>query len=90
MIEKIFPALLKQSKWMHDGRNVQVGDIVLRKEETAASQTYKHARVIKAHVGTDGRVRTAEIKYRLPGETVYRTTTRPVHKLVMVIQWKSK
>ncbi len=69
-IEEIFPALLKQTKWMQDRRNVQVGDIVLRKDKTEAGQTYKHARVIKVHVGSDGRVRSADIEYRLPGETV--------------------
>jgi hypothetical protein len=66
-------------------RNVRVGDIVFRKDETAAGQTYKHARVVKVHVGIDGRVRSADIEYRLPGEKVYRTTTRPIHKLVMII-----
>jgi hypothetical protein len=58
---------------------------MLRKDETAAGQTYKHARVVKVHVGIDGRVRSADIEYRLPGETRYRTTTRPMHKLVMII-----
>jgi hypothetical protein len=84
-IEEIFPELLRQTKWTRDMRNVRVGDLVLRKDETAAGQTYKHPRVVKVHVGTDGRVRSADIEYRLPGETVYRTTTRPIHKLVMVI-----
>jgi hypothetical protein len=83
--EEIFPELLKQSKWTPYRRNVRVGDIVLRKDETAAGQTCKHARVVKVHVGMDGRVRSADIEYRLPGETVYRTTTRPIHKLVMII-----
>jgi hypothetical protein len=45
----------------------------------------KYARVIKVHVGTDGKVRSADIEYRLPGETRYRTTTRPIHKLVLII-----
>jgi hypothetical protein len=84
-IEEIFPEMLKQRKWTRDMRNIRVGDIVLRKDETAAGQTYKHARVVKLHVGIDGQVRSADIEYRLPGETVYRTTTRPIHKLVMII-----
>ncbi len=37
------------------------------------------------HVSTDGRVRSSDIEYKLPGETVHRTTTRPIHKLVMVV-----
>jgi hypothetical protein len=62
-----------------------VGDIVLRKDETAASQTYKYARVTKVHINTDGRVRAADIENKLPGEVSFRTTTRPIHKLVMVL-----
>ncbi len=84
-IEEVFPEMLKQHKWTRDKKDVKVGDIVLRKDETAAGQTYKYARVTKVHVSTDGRVRSADIEYRLPGETVYRTTTRPIHKLVMVV-----
>jgi hypothetical protein len=84
-IREVFPELLKQRKWTKDKRDVKVGDIVLRKDETATGQTYKYARVIKVHVGTDGRVRSADIEYRLPGEMRYRTTTRPIHKLVLII-----
>ncbi len=84
-IREVFPELLKQRKWTKDKRDVKVGNIVLRKDETAAGQTYKYARVIKVHVGTDGKVRSADIEYRLPRETRYRTTTRPIHKLVLII-----
>ncbi len=49
---------------------------MLRKDETAAGQTYKHARVVKVHVGIDGRVRSADIKYRLPwGDAVSHNHT---------------
>jgi hypothetical protein len=84
-IEEVFPEMLKQHKWTRDKKNLKVGDIVLRKDETAAGQTYKYARVTKVHVSTDGRVRAADIGYKLPGEAVFRTTTRPIHKLVMVL-----
>jgi hypothetical protein len=84
-IEEVFPEMLKQSKWKRDKRDLKVGDIVLRKDETAAGQTYKHAKVIKVHVSTDGRVRAADIEYKLPGESVFRMTTRPIHKLVLVV-----
>ncbi len=58
---------------------------MLRKDETAAGQTYKYAKVVKVHVSTDGRVRAADIEYKLPGESVFRMTTRPIHKLVLII-----
>ncbi len=84
-IEEVFPEMLKQSKWMREKRDLKVGDIVLRKDETAAGQTYKYAKVIKVHVSTDGRVRAADIEHKLPGESVFRTTTRPIHKLVLIV-----
>jgi hypothetical protein len=37
------------------------------------------------HASSDDRVRAADIEYKLPGESVFRTTTRPIHKLVLVI-----
>jgi hypothetical protein len=84
-IEEVFPEMLKQHKWTQDKKDLKVGNIVLRKDETAAGQTYKCARVTKVHVSTDGQVRAADVEYKLPGEAVYRTTTRPIHKLVMVL-----
>ncbi len=62
-----------------------MGDVVLRKDETAAGQTYKYAKVIKVHTSTDGKVRAADIEYKLPGESVFRTTIRPIHKLVLIV-----
>ncbi len=81
----MFPEMLKQSKWTQGKRDIKVGDIVLRKDETAAGQTYKYAKVIKVHVSSDGRVRAADIEYKLPRESVFRTTTRPIHKLVLIV-----
>ncbi len=77
--------MLKQSKWKRDKRDLKVGDIVLRKDETAAGQTYKYAKVVRVHTSADGKVRAAEMEYKLPGESVFRTTTRPIHKLVLVV-----
>jgi hypothetical protein len=84
-IEEVFPERLKQSKWKQDNRDLKVGDIVLRKDETAAGQTYKYAKVTRVHTSADGKVRAADIEYKLPGESVFRMTTRPIHKLVLVV-----
>jgi hypothetical protein len=84
-IEEVFPQRLKQSKWKQERRDLKAGDIVLRKDETAAGQTYKYAKVVKVHTSTDGKVRAADIEYKLPGESVFRMTTRPIHKLVLII-----
>jgi hypothetical protein len=84
-IEKIFPEKLRQSKWKQERRDLKVGDVVLRKDETAVGQTYKYAKVTRVHTSTDGKVRAADIEYKLPRESVFRTTTRPIHKLVLVV-----
>jgi hypothetical protein len=81
----VFPQRLVQTKWRQEKRDLRTGDIVLRKDETAAGQTYKYAKVVKVHTSADGKVRAADIKYKLPGESVFRTTTRPIHKLVLII-----
>ncbi len=58
---------------------------MLRKDETAASQTYKYARVTKVHIGADSKVRAADIEYKVPREVWFRSNTRPIHKLVLVV-----
>ncbi len=84
-IEEVFPEKLRQSKWKREKRDLRVGDIVLRKDETAAGQTYKYAKVVKVHTSTDDKLRAADVEYKLPGESAFRTTTRPIHKLVLVV-----
>ncbi len=37
------------------------------------------------HTSADGKVRVADIEYKLPRESVFRTTARPIHKLVLVV-----
>ncbi len=81
----MFPELLKQTRWKQGRRDLKVGDIVLRKDKTAAGQTYKYAKVVKVYTSKDRKVRAADIEYKLPGESVFRVTTRPIHKLVLVV-----
>jgi hypothetical protein len=51
----VFPSLLKQKKWYRYKRDNRVGDVVLRKDETAVSQSYKYTEIIKVHIGTVGK-----------------------------------
>ncbi len=37
------------------------------------------------HTSADGKVRAADVEYKLPGESVFRATMRPIHKLVLVV-----
>ncbi len=36
-------------------------------------------------VGSDRKVRSADIEYKIPGESRFRVTTRPIHKLLLVV-----
>jgi hypothetical protein len=59
-------------KWCKFKRNVQVGYVVLRGDESAAGRTHKYVQVVKVHKGTDGIVRSADNEYKLPGEDKFR------------------
>ncbi len=48
---------------------MKVGDVVLRKGKTEAGQTYKYVRVLKVHEGLNGKVRSADVEYKVPGES---------------------
>jgi hypothetical protein len=54
--------LLKQQKWYKYKREVKVRNVILRKDETAAGQTYKYARIVDVHAGGDGKVRAADVE----------------------------
>jgi hypothetical protein len=53
--------------------------------ETATGQTNKYAKIIGVHVGLDGKVRSADAEYKVPRESRFRVTTKPIHKLVLVV-----
>ncbi len=80
---EIVPSLVKQRKWYK--REAKVGNVVLRKDETAAGRTYKYSRVVGVHIGLDGRVRSADVEYKIPGESKFHVTTRPIHKLILMV-----
>jgi hypothetical protein len=84
-VKEIFPSLVKQRECYKYKRDAKVGDVVLRKDETAAGQTYKYGRIISVHVGLDGKVQSADVEYKVPGESKFRVTTRPIHRLVLVV-----
>jgi Family of unknown function (DUF5641) len=60
-----------------------VGDVVLLKDETAAGNTYKLARVTEVFRDEkDDRVRKVSVAYKNVTEKVFRVSTRPIHKIV--------
>ena len=81
MFQKMIPA----SKWKRDMPDLQEGDVVLMKEESMASCNYRLGKVEKVFVGEDGHVRRAVIMYKNPGESDFRRTERPIHKLILIV-----
>jgi hypothetical protein len=67
MGKKVFPSLLKQGKWYKYKRDAKVGDFVLRKDETAAGQTYKYARIVKCTPGQTGKSGLQTWNIKCPG-----------------------
>ena len=69
------PTLMKREKWTRDTPQLKVGDVVLVTEENAPRGRWPIARVSKVFPGSDGRVRSVELK------TGSGTYVRPVAKL---------
>jgi hypothetical protein len=82
----VFQGLDRSYKWRQGQRDSQVGDAVLLKDETAAGNTYKLARVVEVFRNLqDGRVRQVTVAYKNFNEKGFRTSTRPIHKIVLVV-----
>ena len=82
----VFQGLDRVWKWRSNHRDVQLGDVVLLKEETAATCTYRLARVVELlPTASDGKTRKVVVEYKNPGEAIFRRSVRPVHKLVLIL-----
>ena len=68
-----------------DSQGRMKGDLVLIKNENAAGVDYQRGRVKQTFMGEDGHVRSAEVEYKNVSEKVFRTTTRPIQKLVVLV-----
>ena len=76
--KEYLPTLMKRGKWSRESRRIQVGDVVLVAENNAPRGRWPLARVVKVYPGSDGRVRTVELK------TKSGTYVRPVVKLCVL------
>jgi hypothetical protein len=82
----VFQGLDRSYKWRQTQRDSQVGDVVLLKDETAAGDTYKLARVVEVFRNMQGgRVREVTVAYKNFNEKSFRTSTRPIHKIVLIV-----
>ena len=72
------PTLQSRAKWLKPERNLQINDIVLIKEDNLPRFQWLLGRVLNVTMGSDGLVRSAEVKTN-SGEFL-----RPVHKLCLL------
>ena len=77
--DEYLTALARINKWRTPSRNIQVGDIVVLKEDNLIPTKWPLARVIQSYPGRDGRVRVVILK------TANGEYKRPIHKLVVLL-----
>ena len=64
-LAQVFPDLVPRTKWKQEHRCVQVGDIgLLKYEQKLGPDAWRLVRVVKAHPGSDGLVRTITVEFR--------------------------
>jgi hypothetical protein len=90
-MQQVFSGRMLNHKWTKAVRNVAVGDIIYLAEAENDDPTYRLGKVVEANPGEDGCVRTVKVQYTNPGKsggTVRsppKTTTRPIHKVAVVV-----
>ena len=75
-----------RNKWTHPKRNFMVNDIVLLRDGAVSRQQWPMAKVIQTFPGTDGLVRSVELK--VPSAT--KTLKRPIQKIVLLVEASSE
>ena len=79
------PKLVPQPKWFTNNGGIRVGDVVIfRKEESALSGQYQYGIVDEVKYSADNLIRSVVLRYRNASESVDRTTTRSVRKIVVI------
>ncbi len=82
---QVFQGQVLAQKWRKQHQDVQVDDVVLVKNETAAGVEYQRGRVVEAIPGEDGHVRSVQVEYENSGERVLRRTLRLIQNLVVIV-----
>ena len=81
------PSLIDQPKWFVTDRSIAIGDVVLfLKSEKQFDLQYQYGLVVKTYESKDGLIRSVEVEYQNPGESVKRRTNRGVRDLVVIHQ----
>ncbi|KAH8274141.1 hypothetical protein KR044_011970, partial [Drosophila immigrans] len=76
--EEYLKELHKRNKWQVPNVNLQIGDMVIVKEETMPVNEWRLGRVLRAYPGDDDRVRVVDV------QTSHGVIKRPVVKLLLL------
>ncbi|CAG7709918.1 unnamed protein product, partial [Allacma fusca] len=63
-VKEYLPTLTRRVKWHTEGRQIQVGDIVVIADKDGPRNTWPMGRILNTYPGKDGRVRVADVKTR--------------------------
>ena len=77
--EEYLTSLNRYNQWYRQSRNLEVGDIVLIKEDGIIPTQWPMARIIEVHPGKDALVRVVTVK------TIKGTYKRPVSKIALLL-----
>ncbi|XP_070144167.1 uncharacterized protein [Drosophila kikkawai] len=76
--EEYLKELHKRYKWQYPTRNLQIGDMVVVKEDNLPSDEWRLGRISSVFPGADDLIRVVEIR------TARGTIKRPVHKVILL------
>ena len=77
-VREYLPTLNIRTKWFTNGRDLQVGDVIVIWDDQLPRNQWIRGRISAVYPGADGRVRVADVK------TATGTYRRPVHKLCIL------
>ena len=80
-----FPSVVAQSKWHHEKRDMQVGDIVIIQDSKLLRGQWKLGYVAEVIPGRDNRIRRVTVKYKNENSKSFTFIQRPVQRLVVIV-----
>ncbi len=89
-MSQVFGGRMLSHKWTKKERDVAARDVVLLAEAENEDPTYRMGIVDSVKPGEDGHVRTVNIRYTNPGKepgerSPPKITTRPIHKIAVIV-----
>ena len=85
--------LQSRAKWVETRRDIQIGDIVIVKDDSLPRNKWSLARVEETHIDQDGHVQKVKVvkgddTLDEEGRRVHKQThlERPIHKLVLLLE----